>query len=250
MRVALYARISKKDQNLEIQLAALEKYVAYHNYHVVAVYTDTVTGNVTKREAKGIKTRYDDLMADAEAGMFDCVVVIRYDRFGRSFVDLINALRTFRRLNIRFVAVAQQVDTSTPSGELLFNMLASISQFERELISERTTAALKHAKARGVILGRKEKEATKAIKVEVLNRYHRGETFQSIATAHQLPLPTVYSIIKRNVVPCEHGKYRCKHCRQSLRVAKRLIAAGTRPNLGKNAQALVGSERMGVAHQG
>ena len=84
----------------------------------------------------------------------DCVVVYRYDRFARSLRQLVNALEEFRALGIDFVSLHEGVDTSTPNGRLVFEIFASIAEFERELIRDRVKSGLALAKSRGKCLGR------------------------------------------------------------------------------------------------
>jgi len=86
-----------------------------------------------------------------EAG---AVIVWRFDRFARSVSHLLSALQTFRELGIEFVSISEQVDTSTPTGKLVFTVLGAVSELERSLIAERTRLGLQHARRRGKTLGR------------------------------------------------------------------------------------------------
>ena len=84
----------------------------------------------------------------------DAVVVYRYDRFARSFRQLVNALEEFRAIGIEFISLHEGVDTSTPNGRLVFGIFASIAEFERELIRSRVRSGLAAAKSKGKKLGR------------------------------------------------------------------------------------------------
>jgi DNA invertase Pin-like site-specific DNA recombinase len=93
-------------------------------------------------------------MEDAHRRKFDCALVWRFDRFARSTKQLILALDTFRSLGINFISYQESVDTTTPTGQLMFSLLASFAQFERSIIQERVRAGLEKARAKGKKLGR------------------------------------------------------------------------------------------------
>jgi DNA invertase Pin-like site-specific DNA recombinase len=93
-------------------------------------------------------------MADARKKRFDVVLVWKFDRFARSLKHLIDSLEDFGALGIDFVSYTEGVDTTTPSGRLLFHMVGAVAQFERDLIAERVRAGIAHAKAIGKRIGR------------------------------------------------------------------------------------------------
>ena len=82
------------------------------------------------------------------------MVVWRFDRFARSVSHLLRALETFRALGVEFVSLSEQVDTSTPTGKLVFTVLGAVAELERSLIAERVRAGLRNARAKGKRLGR------------------------------------------------------------------------------------------------
>ena len=94
------------------------------------------------------------LMADAHRRRFDAIVVWKLDRFGRSLRHLVNALAEFESLGIAFVSLSDNLDLSTPSGRLMFQIIGAMAEFERALIQERVRAGLRNAKAKGRKLGR------------------------------------------------------------------------------------------------
>ena len=93
-------------------------------------------------------------MKDCRRRSIDVVVVWKFDRFARSLKTLISAFENFRALGIDFVSVTEAVDTSLPAGEMLFQMIGAVAQFERSLIAERVKAGLDNARKNGVALGR------------------------------------------------------------------------------------------------
>ena len=107
--------------------------------------------------AKEKRPELDRLIADAHHRHFDAVVVWRFDRFARSVSHLLRALETFRVLGIEFVSLSEQVDTSTPTGKMIFTVLGAVAELERSLIVERVKAGLRNARAKGKHLGRPRK---------------------------------------------------------------------------------------------
>jgi DNA invertase Pin-like site-specific DNA recombinase len=91
---------------------------------------------------------------DAKRRRFDVVLVWKLDRFGRSLRHLVNALAEFESLGIAFVSLSDNLDLSTASGRLMFNIVGAMAEFERELIRERVKAGMKNARAKGTRIGR------------------------------------------------------------------------------------------------
>lgn len=151
MRCSLYARVSTVDQDAQIQVSELREYIARRGWEFAGEYVDTGFSG-----AKASRPALDRLMNDAAKRNFDCVVVSKIDRFGRSVLHLNQQLATLTAHGVRFIAVTQSIDTdaANPISRLLTNVLASVAEFERELIKERTLAGIHHARAKGKTLGR------------------------------------------------------------------------------------------------
>jgi DNA invertase Pin-like site-specific DNA recombinase len=230
MKVAIYARVSTEDQACGLQLSELRKYATDRGWQVVDEYIDYVTGDVRKRIKGAKRYRYDDLFDDAEKHRFEAVLVWKFDRFARSTAHLHAALERFQDLGIGFVSTTQNIDTTTATGKLFFGIFAAFAEFERSMISERTRAGLKLVQETGFNsrgepskLGKPE-QVTNDEKYVILTRYEAGQTLQSLAGTQKMPLSTVYSIIRRSLVQCEHGKYRCKSCGVTRRAPLRAHA--------------------------
>lgn len=148
LRIALYARVSTVDQNLETQLVALRDYCGRAGHAVVGEYVDTASGKDDKRAA------FERLLADMRAGKFDAVAVYRLDRIGRSLQHLLNLFQEFAARKIEFVSLSQHIDTTTPEGRMFLRLLMVLAEYERELIVSRTLAGLERAKRQGKQLGR------------------------------------------------------------------------------------------------
>lgn len=147
-----YARVSTDDQKLDAQTDALTAAGAER------VFADKISG--TKRERPELDKMLDQLRPG------DVVVVAKYDRLARSLRDLLDIVETIQGRGAGFRSQAEDIDTTTPAGRLVFHVFASIAQFERERISERTKEGLEAAKKRGRVGGRPP-ALTTAQKVEV-----------------------------------------------------------------------------------
>src|SRR6516225_11427908 len=150
MRVAIYARVSTTNgQSLEMQLSDLREYASRRGWKVFAEYVDNgVSG------AKESRPELNRLMADAHRRHFDVVLCWKVDRFGRSLKHLVNVLADLDSYGIAFVSLRDNLDLSTPSGRLMFQIIGAMAEFERELIQERVRSGIKAARARGKRLGR------------------------------------------------------------------------------------------------
>ena len=148
-RLALYARVSTLDQHPEVQLEPLREYARARGFQVVEEYVDHgVSG------AKARRPGLDRLTADAGRRRFDVVACVKLDRLARSVRHLTTLAGEFEALGVGLVVLDQAIDTTTPSGRLLFNVLGSIAEFERDLIRERTVAGIRAARRRGKRIGR------------------------------------------------------------------------------------------------
>lgn len=149
-RVALYARVSTlNNQDPEMQLAELREYAGRRGWQIIEEFTDQgVSGCKESRPA------LNRLMADAYRRRFDAILVWKIDRFGRSLKHLVNALAELAALGVAFISLRDNLDLSTPSGRLMFQIIGAMAEFERALIQERVRAGLRNARAKGRRLGR------------------------------------------------------------------------------------------------
>ncbi len=150
-RVAIYARVSTANhgQDTAMQTRELKEYIQRRGWQLAGEYADIgVSGTKEKRP------ELDRLMTDAHKRRFDVVCVWRFDRFARSVSHLLRALETFKALGIDFVSFSEQMDTSTPSGKMVFTVLGAVAELERSLIVERVRAGVRNARAKGKQLGR------------------------------------------------------------------------------------------------
>lgn len=152
-RVAIYARVSTSDQDPDVQVRELREYAERRGWTLVKEpYVDYASGKLEKRPA------LDLLMRDAGRRTFDAVLVWKLDRFGRSLRHLINALAELESRGVAFISLSDNIDLSTPAGRLMFQIIGAMAEFERTLISERVSAGLRAARAKGRKIGRPKRQ--------------------------------------------------------------------------------------------
>jgi DNA invertase Pin-like site-specific DNA recombinase len=190
IQVAIYARVSTSDQNCESQLRELREYVARRGWHVSAEYVDTGWSG-----AKASRPELDRLMKDAALRRFDAVLVWKLDRFGRSVRNCLDGIESLRSHDVRFLAVSQSIDTdeSNPTARLLLHILASVAEFERELMRERTAAGVRAARANGKTLGRPRRVFRRDAAVQLRDQ---GLSWRAIAKRLEVPVSTLVDAYK------------------------------------------------------
>jgi DNA invertase Pin-like site-specific DNA recombinase len=192
---ALYVRVSTGEQNTSAQERSLREYVNRRGWTVRMIYRDAgVSGAKTSRPG------LDNLLKDCRRGGIDVVVVWKFDRFARSLKTLISGLELCRALGIDFVSVTEAVDTSLAAGEMLFQIIGAVVQFERSLIAERVKAALQHARASGKRLGRPPLRDLSQKEMRELRRGRRlGTSFRDLAKQFGVSVWTAHGLCKRQL---------------------------------------------------
>jgi DNA invertase Pin-like site-specific DNA recombinase len=147
-RAALYVRCSTGTQELENQLAPLRDYGAARGWHVQEFADHGISGAKDRRPA------LDAMLAAVRARKLDVVAIVKLDRLARSTRHLVTLVAELEALGVDLVVIDQAIDTTTPAGRLLFHVLASIAEFERDLIVDRVRAGVARARAQGKHLGR------------------------------------------------------------------------------------------------
>jgi DNA invertase Pin-like site-specific DNA recombinase len=132
-----------------MQVREIREYCERRGWQVAGEYVDAgVSG------AKDSRPELNRLMTDAHRRRLDAVVVWKFDRFARSLSHMLRALETFNALGIAFVSLSEQIDTTTPTGKMVFTVLGAVAELERSPIAERVRAGLRNARAKGKRLGR------------------------------------------------------------------------------------------------
>jgi DNA invertase Pin-like site-specific DNA recombinase len=188
-RVALYARVSTLhgQQDPEMQLSELREYATRRALSIHEEYVDQgVSGSKESRPA------LNRLMADAQKCRFDAILVWKIDRFGRSLKHLVNSLADLSAYGVTFISLRDNLDLSTPSGRLMFQIIGAMAEFERALIQERVRAGLRNAKAKGKRIGRPRQEVDSSI---VLKLRAEGLSWRAVSEHLKLGLGTVYRAV-------------------------------------------------------
>jgi DNA invertase Pin-like site-specific DNA recombinase len=172
-----YARVSTDDQLLDAQMDALTAAGAER------IFADKISGSLRKRP------QLDQLLDQLRPG--DVIAVTKYDRLARSLRDLLDIVELIKERGAGFRSLAEDIDTTTPAGRLIFHVFASIAQFERERISERTREGLEAAKKRGRVGGRP--PALSAVQRDEVRRMRdeEGRRLSEIAQLFRVSVKTV-----------------------------------------------------------
>src|ERR1700683_913380 len=195
-RVAIYARVSTANngQDSSMQTRELREYCERRGWKCAGEYVDEgISGS------KANRPELNRLMADAHRRRFDAVVVWKFDRFARSVSHLLRALENFGALGIEFVSLSEQLDTSTPTGKMVFTILGSVAELERSLIGERVKAGLRNAKAKGVKLGRPALRELSTLEKQQLRteRQRSRISFKGLAAKYGVSVWTAFHLCKR-----------------------------------------------------
>lgn len=179
-----YARVSTQDQNLQLQIDALQSAGCFE------IFEEKITG--TKKDRPAL----NEMLKMLRAG--DRVVVYKLDRISRSTKHLIEIVELFEEKGVEFVSVQDNIDTSTALGRFFFRIMASIAELERDIISERTRAGLSAARARGRNGGRPaadKKKVQLAIKMYGSKEY----SISQIVQATGISQATLYRKIRKGL---------------------------------------------------
>ena len=148
MKAAIYARVSTDEQTTDNQVLKLKKVADRNGWEIEAIYADTISG------AKSKRPQLDKLMESVMRKEIDMVMVWSVDRLGRSLQHLTSLLSDIESKGINLYLHQQNIDTSSPSGKMLFQLLGVFAEFERSMIRERVLAGLDRARSQGKRLGR------------------------------------------------------------------------------------------------
>jgi DNA invertase Pin-like site-specific DNA recombinase len=194
VRVAIYARVSTaQSQDPEMQIKELREYCKNRGWKIYDQYVDRgISGTENSRP------QLDRLMTDAHRRRYDAICVFKFDRYARSVSHLLRSLETFSTLGIEFVSVSEQIDTSTPTGKMVFTVLGAVAELERSLIAERVRAGLRNARAKGKRLGRPPLRDLSSKEIRQLRRDRRrnGVSFKGLAHRYGISVWTAFQLCK------------------------------------------------------
>ncbi len=190
-KIAIYARVSTDKQSTENQLLELRTLCTKLGYTIIQEYTDNGISGAKSRDER---PALDLLLKDATRRKFDMVMCWSIDRLGRSLQHLVEILNELQALKVDLYFQQQGMDTSTPSGRMIFSVFGAIGEFERNLIRERVLAGQQRAKANGVKLGRPSK-MNDGMRSAVKLLREKGMGIKQIARELQIGVGTVYSVM-------------------------------------------------------
>lgn len=194
-KVAIYCRVSTTDQSCSRQERDLLEYAQKAGYEVIGVWKETASGSKNNRIER------KEVMNLAQARKIDGVLVTELTRWGRSTIDLITTLQDLAHWGVSVIATTGlQFDLTTPQGKLVASVMASLAEFERDLVRERVRSGLAAAKAKGKKLGRQPGQRVKADRYssKVLQMVSEGHSYRQIAQELHLSKTTVNEIVKRH----------------------------------------------------
>ena len=186
-RAALYARVSTSDkgQDPETQLRQLRKYAADRGFTVAGEFVDQASGRTEDRPA------YQGMMQAIRRREVDVLVVFRLSRLARSLRALVTLSAELEALGVDLVSLNESIDTTTPQGRLLFGIMASLAQFESDLIADNVKAGMARAKAQGRRISRPRISLAKRRRIIELHR--QGRSLGTIARELGIAKGTVWN---------------------------------------------------------
>lgn len=195
-KVAIYCRVSTSDQSCERQEIDLRAYADRAGWQVIGVWKETASGSKDGRKER------QQVLSLAQARKIDIILVTELSRWGRSTIDLIHTLQQLQNWDVSLIAqTGLQFDLGTSQGKLIANIMASLAEFESDLIRERVKSGIAAAKARGKKIGRQPGQRIKSDRLapKVLNMVQEGASYREIADTLKISKSTVTDIVKRNV---------------------------------------------------
>jgi DNA invertase Pin-like site-specific DNA recombinase len=182
-----YARVSTQDQTLDLQKDSLQK------IGCTKIFTDTASGSLSERPG------LNEALQFLRTG--DALVVWRLDRLGRSLQHLLETIASLQKHAIGFKSVTENIDTTTPSGKLIFHVFGALAEFERDLIRDRTQAGLVAARARGKYGGRPGRLNPKQRTLLQTLYADKKNSIADILNALHISKSTLYRSLKTQTLP-------------------------------------------------
>ena len=193
MKVAIYSRVSTNVQTTENQLLPLKEYVERMNYELVNIYQDE---GISGSKGRDQRPALNEMMKDAVKGKFKKVLVFDVSRLGRSLKDLINIMTDMKNQNIDFYFYNQGIDTTSSTGQMMFNLLGVLAQWELGQISERSKAGIARARAEGKTIGRPT-TINESVEKSVLMLRDKEYGIRKIATELKIGVGSVMRILQK-----------------------------------------------------
>ena len=193
MRVAVYARVSTASQTVDNQTQELERLAALRGWNIVATYRDEGISGAKGRDGR---PALDDLLKAATRREFDLIAVWSIDRLGRSLQHLVTTVNDLHAQGVQLYFHQQAIDTTTPSGKLMFGVFSSFAEFERDLIRERIKLGVERARKEGKKLGRPS-SVTESTRAAIVELYKKGMSPKKISQTLRCGVGTAFHTLKQ-----------------------------------------------------
>ena len=191
MKIAIYCRVSTTSQSSENQLQDLRSVAAKMGWKIICELTDH---GISGTKGKDNRPAFAELMRRATRREFDMILVWSICRIGRSIQNLVEFMSELQALNVGLYVHQQSLDTSTPSGRMIFSIFSALAEYERELIRERIIAGLNRARKQGVKLGRPSK-MNDAVRTSVKMLREKGVGIKEISRKLEIGVGSVYKAL-------------------------------------------------------
>ena len=190
-RAAIYVRVSTDRQTVENQLRELRQIAERRGWEVVKEYDDAgISGSKGRNDRPGL----DEMLKDAQRRRFDVVMAWAIDRLGRSLIDLLGTIQQLETCGVDLYLDQQAIDTTTPTGRLMFQITGAFAEFERSMIRQRIRAGLRRAVEAGKQLGRPKIDS--ALEKRIQSQLRAGKGMLAIAKALGVGTSTVQRIAR------------------------------------------------------
>ena len=191
-KVCLYARVSTTCQSVDRQLTELTAVADRNGWEIVDQYIDH---GISGSKGRDQRPELDRMMKDAVKKKFDVVMCWSIDRLGRSLQNCIEILNDLNAKNIDLYFDQQSIDSTTPSGKLMFSMVAAFAEFEKSIIRERVLSGLENARKQGRVGGRPT-NLTSAVQDKILTMKKEGKSIKQIKAECSVGTATLYKVLE------------------------------------------------------
>lgn len=195
-RVVIYGRVSTSDQTSENQILKLKEVIEINGWNEVDVYIDE---GISGSKGRDKRPEFDRMCKDMVRRKFNRILVWDVSRLGRSLQHLVEFLNDVNSLGVNLYIHQSGLDTSTPSGRMMFQMVGVFSEFERSMISERVKLGLQRVQKQGKLLGRP-RSVTTDLRNQVLELLERGNSYRQIHEILGTPKSTISRIKNEGIV--------------------------------------------------
>ena len=192
MRTCLYLRVSTTNQNADNQLHELERVAAVRGWNIVATFRDD---GISGSKGRDGRPALDQMLKAAAKREFDLIAVWSIDRLGRSLQHLVTTVNDLHAQGVQLYFHQQAIDTTTPSGKLMFGVFASFAEFEKSIISERILIGIQRARKEGKKLGRPS-SVTDSTRAAIVELYKKGMSPKKISQTLRCGVGTAFNTLK------------------------------------------------------